>query len=323
MAMPVELRPPSLDEQLPHIDPAASAAINAWLDARGASVFRLDEMEFRLTWIDPSLVQPQVGIEVCFGTQAVLLALDGFAALNPLLVGDPFALMPVTLRDLVLQRLFAQFIALLPPALAESADVRATHWHKEALPDWDTRLGFTLQRLPAETTSQGIIAAQSPAGLLWLHQKLPADRLSTPAARLALPVSLRIVLGQTTLEPAELRTLDDGDVIWVDTVHPAPDGLETILLAPRGSPAWHCRVQHTTLRVLPLPGAQDANITWAAELLASGWSGETMSAAISTLEVPVTFDLGELSVSVQELERIQPGRLFELPQDVSDATGRG
>ena len=44
-----------------------------------------------------------------------------------------------------------------------------------------------------------------------------------------------------------------------------------------------------------------------------------MNATTATLEIPVTFDLGELNVAVDALEHIQPGRLFELPQEVADA----
>ena len=38
------------------------------------------------------------------------------------------------------------------------------------------------------------------------------------------------------------------------------------------------------------------------------------------MEVPVTFDLGELHLQVADLERLQPGHIIELPQDVSTAT---
>lgn len=37
-------------------------------------------------------------------------------------------------------------------------------------------------------------------------------------------------------------------------------------------------------------------------------------------EVPVTFDLGELALPLTQIERLQPGALLQLPQDVSDAT---
>lgn len=38
------------------------------------------------------------------------------------------------------------------------------------------------------------------------------------------------------------------------------------------------------------------------------------------LDIPVTFDLGEVAVALRDLERIQPGYLFELPQDAVHAT---
>ena len=37
------------------------------------------------------------------------------------------------------------------------------------------------------------------------------------------------------------------------------------------------------------------------------------------LDVPVTFDIGELPMKVGDLERLQPGYVIELPQDVGAA----
>ena len=38
------------------------------------------------------------------------------------------------------------------------------------------------------------------------------------------------------------------------------------------------------------------------------------------LDVPVTFDLGELHLKIADLERLQPGHILELQQDVATAT---
>jgi flagellar motor switch/type III secretory pathway protein FliN len=45
-----------------------------------------------------------------------------------------------------------------------------------------------------------------------------------------------------------------------------------------------------------------------------------MSAERLPLETPVTFDLGEINMKVQDLERLQPGQIVDLPQDITATT---
>jgi len=44
-----------------------------------------------------------------------------------------------------------------------------------------------------------------------------------------------------------------------------------------------------------------------------------MDATHWQLDVPVTFDLGELHLQTADLERLQPGNVIELQQDVATA----
>ena len=38
---------------------------------------------------------------------------------------------------------------------------------------------------------------------------------------------------------------------------------------------------------------------------------------MGSIKIPVTFDIGELSIALQDLERAQAGQILELPQDLS------
>jgi type III secretion protein Q len=318
MAASVELHPTMPAAHLPNIDAASCRAINTWLDASDTSVFDVDDTRFELAWspLPASSLAPfaplHVGAELSFGAHRVLVAVDGLAALNPMLVGNPFAMLPAALRDLVLQRVLARFIALLPPALANAADIRTVHWQSQTLPDWECRVGFALRRLPSGPESRGVLATPSPASLIWLHDTLSSGRSSESTARWDVPTPLRLVLGHTALESDAARSLASGDVIWVETARPSREGLEIQLVAPGSRPGWRCRLKRAQLRLV---AATDQRIEpWKRA------TGETMNPERSTLEIPLTFDLGELTVPLQELERMQPGRLFELGQDAADAT---
>lgn len=322
MAARIELRPHDgepqqrgvaelRDDVFQNIEPAARDAINTWLDARGEARFRVGEHEFELQWTEPSFAAMCFGVELAFGPHRLLMALDGFTAANALLVADPFELMPAPLRDLVVQHVLARFIALLPASIADAADVRAVHWDHAALPDWNCVLGFTLRRLPEGQESQGIIATDSPASLLWLHEKLPT--LPRSPTRANLPAPLSIVLGRTGVDLRALRDLEQGDVIWIETARPTREGLSAQLRTANGSHAWACRIRHQSLHIL-------ATQPHGLDVASADRKEVTMNTERSTLEIPVTFDLGELQVPVQELERMQPGRLFELPMDAVDAT---
>jgi type III secretion system YscQ/HrcQ family protein len=303
------------EKHFQNIEPASRDAINAWLDARGATHFHIDDREFELAWTEPSLARMQFGMELLFGPHQVLLALDGFAAVDPLLIGDPFALMPEPLRDLVVQRVLAGFLAMLPASVVDAADVRAIHWRSETLPAWDCMLGFTLRRVPGHLESQGIIATASPAALAWLHEKLPVSAAAATPDRLNLPVPLTIELGRTCVAAPGLRALGQGDVIWIETARPTRTGLMAQLRAPGTSSGWSCRVSRESLHIVAAQRQDFA--TGSADSRDATMNADRSSAP---LEVPVTFDLGELQVPVQELERMQPGRLFELPQQVAQAT---
>lgn len=306
---------------LPTIDGATRDVVNEWLSRRSAPVFRIGEEEFEIRWLD------QVGtlslvIELNVGAHRALLALDGLAAFDPLLIGEPFLLMPEPLRDLAIQRLLARVLANAPAALVESLDVRAVHWDGPQLPDWSCRLPFVLRRRPAGTQLLGCLLVESAQGLKWLHGTLPVDA-SSERARLNLPMPLRLALGKSLVPARALHELEPGDVVWIESASIARDGVGVALTAPRDRISWQCRVQHRSLRVINAGVAGTGNENAfspptppsAAQPQSSGV--QSMEAQRWQLDVPVTFDLGELNLKTMDLELLQPGHIIELQQDVS------
>jgi type III secretion system YscQ/HrcQ family protein len=323
----------NLSPYLPHIDPASRTSVNAWLASRDHVRFRVDSREFELTWTEPVPDTMQLGLLLTFGGRQVLLALDGFAAVDPLLVGDPFASVPVSLRDFVVARVLAQFLALLPSSLADAADLRAVHWSPAAFPRRDCVVGFTLTRTPERTQSRGILAADSAATLDWLGSQLPTPDREATNSLSALPTMMPVYLGSTLLSPAAIRDLEPGDVAWIETGRHRRDGIAVTLISSTGIPQWHGRIRRgglivtercptgTTLilaaspAVLGVAGAEGRRVDPSHTFL-----GESMNDARAALEIPVTFDLGQLTVPLRDLERLQPGHLFDLPCEIANAT---
>jgi flagellar motor switch/type III secretory pathway protein FliN len=108
--------------------------------------------------------------------------------------------------------------------------------------------------------------------------------------------------------------LESGDVVWIESASVVRDGVAVELTAPRERVSWRCRAKHGSLRVtgtaVPLAPASSA-----VEGKSSGV--RTMQTQRWQLDVPVSFDLGELHLKTADLELLQPGHLIELEQDVS------
>lgn len=312
----------SLESALATIDPHTRDILNEWLSRRCAPTFQLGTEEFEIRWLQSAGQQWHVLIELGAGNFRALLALDGFAALDPLLVGEPFTLMPSALRGLAVQRFVARILSHAPSALANTLEVRAVMWDGRGLPDWRCRLPFLLRRRDG-TQLTGTLMFETVAALQWLDGALPVDR-SSNARRLQLPASLRLTLGESKVPLAALQSLNAGDVMWIESASITRQGVAIDLAALSARTAWRCRARRESLQIISAAEMNaSAKPKSPAPLQASAASGAgvaSMDPQRWQLEVPVTFDLGELQLQVADLERLQPGHIIELPQDVSTAT---
>lgn len=295
-----------LQDHLPRVEPAVKQALNRWLAERGSVRFGAQEHTFELHWSPPP-ARLALGVELGIGGDRFLIALNSLTVLDPLLTGEPFDQLPTALRELVIERLLATFVTALPGELAEAVDLFAVHWSRKSMPAWECHLGFTLLRPASGSLSRGLLAAETPDALLWLHDRLPRAKTPLRPGLNTLPVPLRAELGGTRLGRAELAGLAPGDVVWIETGCVTPRGVSATLMSPDRARRWPCHVRHHTLQVAT-GAAGHADDT-----------GENhMSASTEDLELPVTFDLGELPFALHELDNIQPGYLIELPQNVTE-----
>jgi type III secretion system YscQ/HrcQ family protein len=309
----------TLDSVLPSVDAATRDALNAWLKQRCAPLFRLGTEDYELRWLDHAPERWHVILELNVGSHRGLLALDGFAALDPLLVGEPFTLMPDALRDLAVQRFAARILTHAPPALTNALELRAIHWDVQRLPDWRCALPFSLHRRGDGTQLLGCLIFESAAGLQWLHAVLPVDGHSADV-RSSLPVPLRLSVGQSTVGVAALQALEAGDVVWIESANITRKGVAVDLISPSARCTWRCRAWRESLQITSAPQIKSSAQEKITGSLQSFTGDQVMDAKRWQLDVPVTFDLGELHLQTADLERLQPGNMIELPQDVATAT---
>jgi type III secretion system YscQ/HrcQ family protein len=311
-----------LASALPHIDKATRDVIGEWLQRRCLPVFNVGEQEFEVHWNDEVTDRWHVLIEMNVGNHLAVLTLDSLAALDPLLVGEPFTLMPNALRDLAVQRFAARILTFAPPALANGLELRSIHWDGRGLPDWTCRLSFLLRRRGDGTELQGTLLFDSAAGLRWLHGILPIDTVSRQV-RSHLTVPLTLSLGQSKIRSGVLETLAAGDVVWIETGSITRAGIAVQVMAPLVRCSWRARARRDSLKIHSTAEVAPAKLQTSSPLQASiqpGAGAQAMEARQWQLDVPVTFDLGEVHLSVADLERLQPGHVIELSQDVAAAT---
>jgi len=172
-------------------------------------------------------------------------------------------------------------------------------------------------RLHAESGSQAIAGLLGCDSLgLMLLAGLVARR--APAAGLAddtLPLTLRAEIGACRLTAGELATLEPGDVLLPDVVHVAAG--RVLWLSPDGQAGLHVQLPETaatdaaaappSLTVLSpwtatMPAASDATAT-----------PETLApATLDAVPMRLSFDLGELTLTLAQLRALQPGQVLEL-----------
>jgi type III secretion system YscQ/HrcQ family protein len=303
--------------QLEPIDPNAARAVTELLRALPERAqWRLGEQHLQLQWSEPRLDDVRIALELRAGAHTLLLAFDSLATFDPLLVGAPFSRLPAPMRTRTLHRWLARALDSLPAALRESADLTHVAWDTPiAAARWPCRIAFELSRAGG-SSSHCIVAATNAAAFDWLRSVLPANaEHATLRTTLAIPV--RAVVGETLLPVRSIESLECGDVVWIATARHTRRGISIRLTTHDGRLAWRGDLKRNDFRLLEREPAD-------ALALSQHCGGSAMDpdyrATMREIEIPVTFDLGELAIALKDLERMQPGELLELPQAAESTT---
>lgn len=129
----------------------------------------------------------------------------------------------------------------------------------------------------------------------------------------ALPVTLRAELGLTWLRAGELRALQPHDVVLLDEY----------LVGPQGE-LWLCIPQGQGLRVRAEQSSYLVTQGWTSLMTQTANTPEAAPDAagepldVEAIPVRLTFDLGERTLTLAELRRLQPGETFDLQRPLAD-----
>jgi len=184
---------------------------------------------------------------------------------------------------------------------------------------------FQITREEDKATCSGLIEFENGAALGLMANALSKTLQNPPSHPLEwLQFPLSFCIGKTRLTLDELHSIERGDIINIDE---RPMSSEGMLVEARinGRPGIeiighvegfnitvkHWRVQTMAHDNLALPDS-------------SPDSGATNIPPenLGGLEVPLRFEIGDLSVSLADLKHLQPGFVFELPQPISHGTVR-
>lgn len=170
---------------------------------------------------------------------------------------------------------------------------------------------------------QAVCDGFSYSGEVWLdrnglEQAAEFNRFSKPTffvdpRWIALPVPIRFLIGQTTLSPNAFLSLELNDVVLLDDSWLTEEGVLTVTLC-RGI-AFQARLDGALLTVME--GLKEMMDDPNEDERFDHDIGD--SNLISALPIRLTFDLGERSMQIGELQSLQPGYVFDLGRDLRQA----
>lgn len=176
--------------------------------------------------------------------------------------------------------------------------------------------GATPQRLDA-----GMLYADA-MGLLLLAGLLPpasADSANTEWG--GLPMPMRLTLGETDLPWQRLRTLQPGDVVFLSRSFLAGQGRVQLRCGAPGHPGWRFDAQldphGLTVLDTPMPH-QDLPAADAGEALDAPGASDLALPDLGQLRIRLSFDVGDKTLTLAELQALRPGQVLPLDQATID-----
>ncbi|PFH08647.1 type III secretion system YscQ/HrcQ family protein [Collimonas sp. PA-H2] len=305
-----------VEQCLPVLSDAWLEETNQWLLWRSDIRFQLASGQLELKWIEPQSETSQVRILFKLGDHRWAISLNRLGALDARLIGAPFEEMPETLRTLTLQKILSGLLEKFPSSVTNDLDSAEVAWHPpHGFEGWQS-FSFELTNTVQQTKSTGAFAVCSPRTLAWFRQHLPGARKEQSVLIGQLQVRARLQVGITRLHAGQIAELSLGDVIWMDAASLSKHGLRVDFEIGSGKTFFYANWKQKLLTVISpptdsTPGFQD---------LAANFSENAhMHIDMNQLELPVSFDLGELSLPVSEIAHIGPDYVFQLPDEAADA----
>jgi flagellar motor switch/type III secretory pathway protein FliN len=254
------------------------------------------------------------------------LGLDSLKVFDERLTGEPFMSLSVDLRTLCVEKLVNDFTVELPASFRNNLEIISLNWDASNWPkDWH-EIPIALRNIERATVSNALLAFESPTALTWLLECLPKPEIQTlPSLTAQINQHLRIEVGTTYLTSQQIKDLARNDLVWVESAHISANGLVSQLRVLRRINSsqlindstcffgflkqrrWHAEPALET-RVAQFVKARMTDTT------------KVPMMNIDDLELPVTFDLGEIQMTLAEIEKLSELQVLELTQEATSAS---
>lgn len=310
----------------PTVAPGWRARLNDWITRYPELAFALGERQLSLRWQAPRascIAAPEFALCMRFmcGGHALSVSLSGLEAVDARLVGTPFMGLPRSMRNLVVERLVAECISALPASLGQGMQLIDIDWPDapvQPLPRHATEeaptLAFECNSEASGAVSSGLISFTDPAMLDWVLERFAALPLRMLDGR-ALDTRIDIALGKSQIAADEIAAIAPGSFVWVDDAAVDRHGIRAQMhVATHAGPA----VAQVSIKQRRVSVTERFNVVAHPVISQAAESEENMKIDVSKLALQVDFGLGELALPVGEIERVGPGYVFELPQEVAD-----
>jgi flagellar motor switch protein FliN/FliY len=196
------------------------------------------------------------------------------------------------------------FLSAMEHRLETPLKIDRVEMAPETLPTCDVELFFRLKEENSGFCTIGAFLVDR-ASLTWLARVF-SDHLPmlTFPGYWHLPVHVGLAAGRTTLAVDDVKKLDTGDIIFMQTVRGSKK--DTITMHIQGKAMWECRIGEEALEILcPVEEKMDdQNIDIA--------SNETTMTDLENLDMDIEFQLGSLKMPLARLKSVRPGFIFEL-----------
>lgn len=307
-----------VNQYLPSLSELWLGTINQWVLCRSNLRATIASGDLELKWNADDFTSPVVVIRFALLEHRWVLALQSLTAIDARLHGEPFMLMPEILRTFTVQKILNEFLSQFPPAMVANLHLAKVEWNfATELEHWQ-RFPFDLFNLTQGSQTKGALIVEEPKTLTWLAEHLPFTKVKKTDLVGTLDIQTRLHVGTTRLPLQDIKNIGIGDLLWIEEAQHTRQGLQVNfdVVAANTRTRFQAHWQHTRLTLARQSADRASIVTENQNHFAEQ---PTMQIEIDRLELPITFDLGELSFPISDVELLAPGYVFELPCEAADA----
>ncbi|PTY03467.1 YscQ/HrcQ family type III secretion apparatus protein [Verrucomicrobia bacterium LW23] len=337
--------------RMPPCDPTRARAWNAVAGTHRRIAFTLEQQPFtlHLRHLDQDssgLWSPRLSIRVKAGPHLFALGLgslppEGFMPTK--LQGLDFEALPADIAAMVLESACEPWWRLLESTLRVSCHIQDVAWNAGPV-EAPNLFAFTIERHSVLSTLAAAPGASAPTpsgrgtstarqpplealqGILGCDHagldKIAAPLAKAPAAPCpdaprrfgGISATVHVLLGHSTLAPADFGSLDFDDLILIDDFFLSKDGLCRVKIMH--GPTYPATYKGSKVTITSLQNEPIATPTPMATPPANAATSATPAPGTGALEqipIQIVFEAGELQVPYSQLLTMQPGYVFELP----------